>query len=189
VLVIDADLRKPMIHKFLRIPNRSGLSGLFTESIISLNGNLHKTDIANLRALTTGNLPPNPSELLASEKMTKILEQIYLQTDFVVLDSPPVLVVTDAAVLAPKVDGVLLVVKPGVSKLQDAKQAVAQLKMVGAHMLGVVLNDVEINRSRYRYSYYKGYHYYSHKNGYTHSSDKSSNRLRKVKVTQSTPRE
>ena len=122
VLVIDADLRKPMIHKFFRIPNRTGLSGLFTESVISLNGNLHKTDVTNLRALTTGDLPPNPSELLGSDKMTQILEQIRNQVDFVIVDSPPVLVVTDSTVLAPKVDGVLLVIKPGVSKLRHANK-------------------------------------------------------------------
>jgi non-specific protein-tyrosine kinase len=181
VLILDADLRKPMIHKFFRIPNRTGLSGLFTESMISLNGNLHKTDVTNLRALTSGNLPPNPSELLGSDKMTRILEQVYHQADFVIVDSPPVLLVTDSAVLAPKVDGVLLVVKPGVSKLQACKQAVEQLKMVGARILGVVLNDVDIKRSRYRYGYYKGY--YSDKKGYAHDSDKSLTGQRKVKPT------
>lgn len=185
VLVLDADLRKPMIHKFLRLPNRSGLSELFTESIISINGNLHKTDVTNLRALTSGNLPPNPSELLGSDKMTRILEQVCNQADFVIVDSPPVLVVTDSAVLAPKVDGVLLVVKPGASKLQACKQAVEQLKMVGARMLGVVLNDIDIKRSGYRYSHYK--YYYSYKKGHAHDSAKSLTGQRKEKHLHSPP--
>ena len=187
VVVLDSDLRIPMIHKFLRLPNRTGLSGLFTESIPTLDGNIHKTEITNLYAITSGGLPPNPSELLASEKMTKILEQIYKEVDFIVLDSPPVLVVTDASVLAPKVDGVLLVVKPGVSKLQACKQAVKQLNMVGAHILGVVLNDVEIDRAGYRYSSYKKYYRYSYKKGDTHASEKPITRQGKDKLPQSKP--
>jgi len=176
VVLLDADLRRPMIHKLLRISNRAGLSGFFTEAEFSLNGNIRRTEVPNLGAITTGDLPPNPSELLASDKMTKILEQICNLADFVVLDTPPVLVVTDAAVLASKVDGVLLVVKPGVSKLQACKQAIEQLKIVGAHILGVVLNDVEINRSRYRYSSYKRYYQDSYKKRYKQDSEKSTTR-------------
>jgi non-specific protein-tyrosine kinase len=173
VLVVDADLRKPMIHNFFRIPNRTGLSGLFTESLISLNGSIHKTDVANLRVITTGNLPPNPSELLGSDKMTQILAQACNYADFVILDSPPVLVVTDSTVLAPKVDGILLVVKPGRSNLQDCKQAIEQLKMVGARIVGVVLNDIDIKRFGNRYGYNKSYYYYSDKKGDVDGSDQS----------------
>jgi tyrosine-protein kinase len=170
VLLIDADLRKPMIHQFLRIPNRSGLSGLFTDPIITLDGNLRKTEVANLKVLPTGSLPPNPAELLGSDKMTHIIEQVGYQADFVIIDSPPILLVTDSTVLAPKVDGVLLVVKPGVTKLQACKQAVEQLKMVGARTLGVVLNEVDLRHSGYRYGYYKRYSYYAHGKGYTETS-------------------
>jgi capsular exopolysaccharide synthesis family protein len=176
-----------MIHKFFRIPNRTGLSKLFTESVITLNGNLHKTDVINLRVLTTGDLPPNPSELLGSDKMTRILDQVRNQVDFVIVDSPPVLAVTDSTVLAPKVDGVLLVIKPGTSKTQACKQAVEQLKMVGARILGVVLNDVDIKHVGYRYNYYKGYHYYSAKKGYLHTPDKSQIKQSKKNSTQTPP--
>ena len=133
VVVLDADLRRPMIHTVFGIPNRAGLSDMFTISTISIDGNLQKIDPLNLQVVTSGSLPPNPSELLGSEKMTKILEHIYEHTEFVIVDSPPVLLVTDASVLAPKVDGVLLVIKPGVSKLPECKQTINQLKSVGSY--------------------------------------------------------
>jgi succinoglycan biosynthesis transport protein ExoP len=181
VLLVDADLRRPMIDKEFRVPNRVGFSALFTSSFIGLDGNVRNTEVNNLKVVTSGELPPNPSELLGSEKMTKILEHSYSQTDFVLLDSPPVLVVTDAAVLAPKVDGVLLVIKPQVTKLQACKQAVEQLKLVGAHILGIVLNDVDMSHSRYRYSYYKRYGYYLDKKNPFNGVKRASNGRKKVK--------
>jgi Mrp family chromosome partitioning ATPase len=105
--------------------------------------------------------------------MTRILEQLSNQADFIIIDSPPVLVVTDSTVLAPKVDGVLLVVKPGATKLQACKQALEQLKMVNANILGIILNDVDIKHAKYRYSYYRGYKYYSTKKGHTDEAEKS----------------
>jgi capsular exopolysaccharide synthesis family protein len=176
VVVLDADLRKPSLHMLFRVPNRTGFSSLFTATGVSPDGNLRNTEVTNLKIMTSGELPPNPSELLGSEKMTKILEQAGNQFDFIVVDSPPLLAVTDAAVLAPKVDGVLLVIKPGVSKLQACKHAVEQLKMVGAHILGVVLNDVKINSSSYYKGYYKDYKYHSNKKGDRSLSSKPSTR-------------
>ncbi len=161
VLMVDADLRRPAMHKEFRIPNRNGFTALFTPGSTGLDGNVRNTEIPNLKVIPSGDIPPNPSELLGSDKMTKILEQTYIQSDFIVVDSPPLLLVTDAAVLAPKVDGVLLVIKPGVSKLQACKQAVKQLKMVGANILGIILNDVNGYRTRYHYGYYHKHNYYS----------------------------
>jgi non-specific protein-tyrosine kinase len=158
-LLIDADLRRPRIHTFFGLPNKIGISSIFTHPQVILNGNLQKTDVANLLALTSGWLPPNPAELLGSEKMDRILEQVRGQSDMIIIDSPPVLAVTDAAVLAPRMDGVLLVVRPGVTKLVACKRAVEQLRRVGANVLGVVLNEVEIKRTRGKYDYYHGYYY------------------------------
>ena len=180
-VILDADLRKPMIHKFMKLPNRKGVSDLFVVPQLGLDGNLQETSVAGLRALTSGSLPPNPAELLGSVKMIEIMNRVKEQVDIVVLDSPPLLAVTDAAVLAPRVDGVLLVIKPGVTKLAACRQAVEQLQQVGANILGVILNDVDMKRSRYRYAnYYKGYYSYYH-HYYSDDGDGSTRTERKKK--------
>jgi Mrp family chromosome partitioning ATPase len=111
-----------------------------------------------LWAITTGRLPPNPAELVGSERMSAILEKIKRHVDLVVLDTPPLMAVTDAAVLAPRVDGVLLVIKPGATRLSACRHSVEQLRRAGANILGVVLNDVNMRSARYRYSYYRSYY-------------------------------
>jgi non-specific protein-tyrosine kinase len=163
VTLVDADLRRPKVHKVMGLNNQPGISSLFMQPQVVLNGALQETEIEGLTALTSGNLPPNPAELLGSEKMMEIIQNVRKCSDIVVLDSPPVLVVTDAVVLAPRVDGVILVVKPGTTKRLACKQAVEQLQRVGANILGVVLNDVDVKRSSYRYAYYKGYYYTNNK--------------------------
>jgi non-specific protein-tyrosine kinase len=159
VVILDADLHRPKVHKIIRLVNRRGLSDLFVQNQVNLDGAVQKTDIQNYYALTSGSLPPNPSELLGSEKMVDIIHQLKDQAELVVIDTPPVLAVTDACVLAPRVDGVLLIIKPGVTKLAACKQAIEQLRHVGAKILGVVLNEIEIKRSRYYYYHYRGYYY------------------------------
>lgn len=164
VVLMDADLRRPKVHRFLDVENRAGVSGLFirprpaVEGKLHLNGSLQSTPVPNLQVMTSGSLPPNPAELLGSEKMNAILEGVLERADVVVMDSPPLLAVTDAAVLATRVDGVLLVVKPGMTKMDACRQAVEQLRRVGANLLGIVLNDVELKNSRINYYYYKGYY-------------------------------
>jgi polysaccharide biosynthesis transport protein len=160
VVIIDADLRRPKIHKALGLPNQKGLSDLFVDDGLTINGSLKKTEIYNLRALVAGNLPPNPSELLGSEKMQIILEKINLEANLIIVDSPPVMAVTDPAVLAPKVDGVLLVVKPGVTQMAVLKQSVELLRRGDVKILGFVLNEVDMKK-RGNY-YYRGYYYASH---------------------------
>jgi non-specific protein-tyrosine kinase len=158
VILLEGDLRRPRTHELFDVTNWLGLSDLFVRAHIDLDGTVKKTGLVGLSILTSGGLPPNPSELLGSEKMVGILTKLKEQADFVVIDSPPVLAVTDAAVLAPRVDGVILVVKPGVTKLAASKQAVEQLRRVGANLVGVVLNEVEFKRSRYAYYHYRGYY-------------------------------
>jgi len=166
VVLCEADLRRPRLHKILKVSNHQGLSDLFVQSHIQLNGAIQMTDIQNLKAITSGSLPPNPSELLGSEKMAEILSQIQEQASMIVVDAPPVLVVTDAAVLASRVDGVLLVVQPGHTKLDACKEAVEQIGRAGVNILGVVLNGVEFKRSRYYYYRYKDLYnsYYDYHN-------------------------
>ena len=169
VTLLDGDLRRPNIHKVLGIANRLGLSTLFVQPDLEITDILQESKIEGLSVLTAGEIPPNPSELLGSEKFISILENIKERTDIVVIDSPPVMAVTDSAVLAPRVDGVLLVIKPGTTNLAASKQAVEQLNHVGANILGVVLNELEVSRARSKYYHYNGYyyayHYYDQENG------------------------
>jgi polysaccharide biosynthesis transport protein len=166
VVIVDADLRRPRIHKMFQLSNRVGLTDQFIRTQDRFDGSLKSTEVANLHAITSGNLPPNPSELLSSGRMSEILKLLSNQFNTVIVDSPPTLLVTDAIVLAPRVDGVLLVVKPSVTKWASLKQAVEQLQHVKGNLLGVVVNDVNVGRSRYYYyrgyykqKYGKGYHY------------------------------
>jgi non-specific protein-tyrosine kinase len=163
VILFEADLRRPKVHKMLNLPNRQGTSGLFVDQEINLNGQVQSTDIPELYAVTSGALPPNPAELLGSEKMATILNKVGETADMVILDSPPIMAVTDSSVLATRVDGVLLVMQPGKTKLAAGKQAIDQLKRVGANVIGVVVNNVDISRRNYKYAYYRGYYYTYHK--------------------------
>lgn len=155
VVLIDCDMRRPRVHKQLGIPNNRGLSDVFRGQAEIKN--VIRPWKNNFAVITSGSLPPNPAELLASEKMTEILEKLKAYTDIVIIDSPPSLV-TDASLLAAKVDGVVLVVQPGRTEAEPARAMGEQLKRAGARVVGVVLNNIPIGRG-YDY-YYGGYHYY-----------------------------
>jgi capsular exopolysaccharide synthesis family protein len=164
VALIDADLRRPQIHRKFGLQNRLGLSDLFllVRPLDMLpHGVIQNDEVSKLAIITSGKLPPNPAELLTSQKMAQFLEMLNREYDMVLLDTPPVLNVTDAAALSTKVDGTILVAKPGVTKLKDFQQALEQLKAVGAHVLGVVLNEVDPRNRRYGYYYHRYYSKYS----------------------------
>jgi len=180
VVVVDADMRRPRVHKMFGVANRNGLSGLFVQPQINLDGSVQKTTTDGLFALPAGEIPPNPAELLGSEKLMEVLERVGDQADLLIIDSPPLTAVTDSAVLAHRVDGVILVVKPSVTKMAAAKQAIDQLHKAGANILGVILNEVDLARSRYSYYQYKGY-YYSYRSYYDESGNKVRRKVRKEK--------
>jgi succinoglycan biosynthesis transport protein ExoP len=167
VILLDADLRRPNIHRIMDIPNRVGLSDL-------LRGKLAIQDVlrpwngfTQLSIITSGSLPPNPSELLGSEKMGHILKELSSLVDFIVVDTPPSLV-ADAQILSPKVDGILFVVQPGKTHVDSARTTVEQLVRVQARLLGVVLNRIPRNRGYYYggYRHYSPYSYYTNKGHY-----------------------
>jgi non-specific protein-tyrosine kinase len=168
VTLIDADLRKPSLHRKVGLQNRTGLTSLFVRSIETLELIVQKTIVANLNVITSGELPPNPSELLGSKRMQTILENLKESSDMIIIDSPPALAVTDSLVLVPFVDAVLLVIKPGFTKSKSALLIVEQFKRSNANLIGVVMNELDLGRSRYSYRYYhyksdKSYgKYYSH---------------------------
>jgi succinoglycan biosynthesis transport protein ExoP len=177
VAVIDADLRRPRLHRKFGFYNQVGLSDLFLvmrplEGFPQ--GAIKFSETARLAVVTSGRLPPNPAELLTSQKMGQFLEMLNQEYDLVLIDTPPVLSVTDAVALAPCVDGVILVTRPGVTKMRDFRLAVEQLKSVGARVLGVVLNAVE-PRSR-KYGYYYSRYYSKYANYYEDSDQKRNTR-------------
>jgi len=159
VAAVDADLRRPRLHHLFGLQPRGGLTGALLEE--SLNGRLQPVDVADgLVTLLSGDLPPNPAEMLGSERMRRLLDALAQEVDVVLIDSPPVLPVTDAAVLAPAVDGVLLVVEAGETRREMARRAVESLRQVGANLIGVVINGVGSGKRGYYYYYYRYYHRY-----------------------------
>jgi polysaccharide biosynthesis transport protein len=158
VVLIDADLRRPQLHHRFGLLNRLGLSDLFVQPVDKLPEILQPTSNSRLAILTSGGLPPNPAELLTSHRMTAILDALMKGFDTILIDTPPLLTVTDAAALAQSVDGVILVAKPGSTKKAAFRQSIETLQSVHAVILGVVLN--EVNPTSRKYGYYYG-HYYS----------------------------
>jgi succinoglycan biosynthesis transport protein ExoP len=161
VVLIDADLRRPRIHRKFGLSNRIGLTDLFVQPLESLSGVIQFNAVFGPGVITSGPLPPNPAELLTSKKMSKIFDQLGQDFDLILVDTPPLLTVTDATALATAMDGVILVVKPGVTKSTAIQQGLEQLRAVEAHVLGVVLNEVNPGSRKYGY-YYNRYSKYSH---------------------------
>jgi succinoglycan biosynthesis transport protein ExoP len=160
VVIVDSDLRRPVIHKIFNLPNTEGLTSVLLQDRPLADGYLQSTEVENLQVLTTGPLPPNPSELLSSQKMTDLIENLKEEADVILLDSPPSLPVTDAAVLSSKTDGTLLVTDAGTTRRGAARRAKEDLMRVGANILGVVLNKFSV-RGASSYYYYYYYYYYS----------------------------
>ncbi|MBI5635272.1 MAG: polysaccharide biosynthesis tyrosine autokinase [Nitrospirae bacterium] len=160
VVLIDADLRRPSIHKTFSRPNRNGLTDLMLQGAAGWNGAVQETSIRNLFLISSGQLPPNPSEILASQKMRQLLDHFSKVSDMVIIDTPPALAVTDATVLAPNVDAVLLVVDTGATRIGAVAQVKTQFEQVGVKLLGVVMNKIQIGRGN-GYHYYNYYYYYN----------------------------
>jgi non-specific protein-tyrosine kinase len=162
VVLIDGDLRRPQAHLKFGLPNRLGLTNLFLYSMESMTGVIQRIEDTRLSVITSGVLPPNPAELLTSRKMSGIMDQLNQDFELIVIDTPPVLTVTDAVALSPGMDGVVLVAKPGMTKRTAFEQTLEQLRAVGARVLGVVLNQVNPDSRKYGYYYHRYYSKYSH---------------------------
>jgi succinoglycan biosynthesis transport protein ExoP len=186
VVLVDADLRRPQVHSRFGLSNQVGLSDLFLlmRPLDSLpQGVIQSCEVPRLGLVTSGKIPPNPSELLTSRKMTQFLDLLNNEYDIVLMDTPPMLTVTDAAALAPGMDGVVVVAKPGVTKLRDFRQMLEQLQTVGARTLGVVLNEVNPGSRKYGYYYNR---YYTKYAGY-YDSDGTRVKQKNSKTTKKKP--
>lgn len=171
IIVVDCDLRKPRIHKAFGLTNIGGVSDILLNSAYYTDY-IKKTDIKNLDILTAGQIPSNPSEMISSNSMKKLLNQIRDDYDYMFIDAPPAVVVTDASILSTIADGVILVCSSGNVEIELAMSAKQSLLNVGANILGVVLNKVNIESKSFYYSYY--YQYYG-------KEEKRSGRQRKKK--------
>ncbi len=157
VLLIDADLRRPSIHKTLGMGPRSGLSNVLTGSATLEQAITRSTVLPNLNILPAGTPPPNPAELLASTNMRDVLEQLRGQYDHIVVDTPPTLSVTDAVVLSPRADAIVLVIRSGQTTKQALRRSRDILMQVNAKVSGVLLNAVDLSSPDYYYYYeYQG---------------------------------
>jgi non-specific protein-tyrosine kinase len=162
VIIIDGDLRRPNVHKAFDLPNPYGTTNLFIEPLDRLPDLLQVTEHNGLSVLTSGPIPPNPSELLDTERAQQIVERAASLATKVIIDAPPIMALTDSLALSQHVDGVLLVVRDGKTRRAATKQAVERLHKVGANIVGLVFTDVDAKGSRYG-----DYYYYSH---YTYRS-------------------
>jgi capsular exopolysaccharide synthesis family protein len=149
VVLVDCDLRRPTLHTLFDLPNTTGLTSVMLQDDTELP--LQKTEVPGLLLLSSGPLPPRPSDILGSSRMQAIIAQLLQQADMVLFDTPPINAVTDAAVLATKVDGVLLVFRAGNTRRDRAQEARKLLEKVNAHIVGVVLTDMRAERNQYSY--------------------------------------
>jgi capsular exopolysaccharide synthesis family protein len=153
-IIIDADVRRPSLHKIFRVPNKEGVTDLLRSSNLEINDYIKETGVENLRIITSGPLPPNSAEMIGSERMVDFIKRLRDIADVVLFDSSPVLAVTDASVLSSRVDGVILVTQAKRTRRDSVKQSLRRLNQVGANVMGCVLNQAPHAESSYSHSEY-----------------------------------
>lgn len=172
VLIVDGDLRKPRIHQYLGIVKTNGLSTILSNQKM-FDEVVHRDVRDGLDCLPSGSIPPNPAELLASNAMSDLLEILRMQYDYILIDTPPVTVVTDAVALSPYVNGVIMVVREGITNHESIEHALNLLKIAKVKVLGFFVNDIDpasVNYGSYRKSYGKRYGYkYGYKYAYKYA--------------------
>ena len=164
VILVDTDLHRPRLHRVFKMSNNTGVTTALLAGSADLDSLLQDTEVPGLRVLTSGPLPPNAAELLGTDQMRQLLADLAERCDIVILDSPPTMALADAAILATRVDGVLLVLDATSTRREMAKRAVASLQQVQARLIGAVMNRVPTRgaSSYYYYHYYNQYgHYYN----------------------------
>lgn len=168
VLLIDGDLRKPKVHHYFSIPNAPGLTNYLGASVnsraaqkVDLFSIIHPTEYKNLCVITSGSVPPNPGEMLGSEPMADFLKEVSEHFDYIIIDTPPINVVSDALPVIRESDGVVMVVRANASTHPELQKALDALKFIDAKILGFVVNYESEKRSKYGYYKY-GYSDYTY---------------------------
>lgn len=153
VILIDANFRKPTIHDIFSKHNRGGLSNIIAKQC-SVREMVQETHINNLSVITSGPIPPNPSEMLSSDNFKEMLDELKVDYSVIIIDTPPALIVTDAQVVAAQCDGVLLVVHAGKAKREAVVKVKEHLEHARARLLGVVLNNAKLNKRNKQEKFY-----------------------------------
>jgi len=164
VIIVDADQHRPTMHLFFKLQNTVGLTTAIVQNNPDMEALLSGTNIPNLRVLTSGPTPPNPADLLSSQRMRELMSKLEEMADIVIIDSPPAIVLSDAAILSTLTDGVLLVVKSGSTRREAALRSVDGLHQVNANIIGVVITHVPTSKRGY-YSYHRKHNYYYRQDG------------------------
>ena len=144
-ILVDADVRRPALHTLFGLNNDKGLTSLFIDAKGPIEPALQSVNVPNLQVLVSGPLPPNPAELLGSQRMLDVIEALKSRADIVLFDAPPVIAVTDASVLGTRVDGALLVVQAGQTRREQAKRARQQLEKLHIRVIGAVLSGASLD--------------------------------------------
>lgn len=176
VLIVDCDLRKPQVHRRFDLNNSKGLTNLLLREIPAIEG-IQKTEVPNLFVISAGPIPPNPSEILASRRMADLVAELKLNFDYILLDAPPLGMVTDAAVLNSVVEGYLILVSLGSANRDGILNILETFKNINAHIIGIIANKVPTTKRFSKYGYYSAYGYY----GEEHQSEKKGKKTKKVK--------
>jgi len=153
VLIMEGDLRNPSVHRMFNISNINGLTDILLNNKTFLDC-VYCTDVKNLHVLTCGPIPPNPSEMLSSNKIREFVENLREHYDYIFIDAPPIGIVTDAGIISTYTDGCIFVVGAGDADIEMAKVAKERLEKVGANILGVVLNKFDASGANAYYNYY-----------------------------------
>ena len=171
VLLIDADMRKPSVHRYFGLEAKNGLSEILAGLTTEIK--LRSTDTEGLSILTAGQIPPNPAELLGSKQMDMLLDYVRQYFDYVIIDTPPVNIVTDASIISDKITGYIFIVQSGKNHVQDLKAAFSQIEEMKGDIVGVILNDPDDKaEAHYSYHYNKYYRYARYKYYGENSSEK-----------------
>jgi len=162
-VLVDCDMRRPMIHNLFIVSRENGLSKFLTTDNIDIHDIIKPSGMDNLDIITAGHVPPNPSELLSSKKMDDLFAKLREEYDFIIVDSPPIIAVTDALILSKKVDQLLLVIRVNSTEREIIEQAKSLLHNIDVKVAGVVVNGIEVKKyySGYKYYYYYYYYYYA----------------------------
>lgn len=159
VILVDADLHRPRLHRVFDLRNNVGLTTALLETQPTAEGLLQETSVPGLQVLTSGPLPPNPAELLGSARMRELMQALLASADIVIFDTPPVTALSDAAIMGSQVDGVLMVIGAGTTRREVARRALSALERVNAHVIGALLNRMPVQSGGYYYYYYQYNHY------------------------------
>jgi len=165
-LLIDADLRKPVQNNVFDLPRGPGLSEYLIGEVEQFDSIVHPTKVDNLFIVTAGGLPPNPSELLGSDRMSRLVDNLEQKWDMVLFDSPPIVAVTDSSMISAEIDALVMVVKAGQTDRAAIDRALDTIANVRSPLIGAILNGANPETLAGKYSYY-----YSYYNYYYHSDD------------------